>query len=286
MAQFNYEQYAAQQAARKTSSNTQNSDSARAEVHFFGEFMKNDGDVAVVRFPYRAMSEVMFETTHLVDYPGRKFKARVSCGGNDCPICSQGVKIDTRCFVKGLIYVADDSGKMTCYNAVWDRPSAYADIELKNLINEYGDLTQVLFKIRRTGAGTSTRYTTSIVLPNNSIYNDTTCPADFTELNSVDPSRILCKTVAQYNAALNPNAAAATAENTDAAQTVEGTNVPYVAPVREVPVQTVPAYITQPAQQATMPPATPSYAAPAAAPSAASAPQTEAPVRQQRKYAF
>ena len=273
MAQFNYEQYAAQQAARKTTSNNQSSDNNnRTEVHFFGEFMKNDGDVAVVRFPYKALSDVVFETTHLVDYPGRKFKARVSCGGNDCPICQQGVKIDTRCFVKGLIYVADDSGKMTRYNAIWDRPSAFADIELKNLINEYGDLTGVLFKIRRTGSGLSTRYTTSIVLPNNSIYNDTTCPADFSELDKVDPSKVLCKSIAQYNAAFNSdsgNAAEAPVANTSVEPSAAIPNTETATPVSAAPAYVAPAVTEQPAV---------SNPTPAAQPS-------EAP-RQQRRYTF
>lgn len=273
MAQFNYEQYAAQQAARKTDGNSQNSGN-RTEVHFFGEFMKNDGDVAVVRFPYAAMSDVTFETTHLVDYPGRKFKARVSCGGDACPMCAQGIKVDPRCFVKGLVYVADDSGKMSRFNAVWDRPAPFADIELKNLINEYGDLTTCLFKIRRTGSGTATRYTISIVLPNNSIYNDTTCPADFSELNKIDPARILCKTVAQYNTALNPGAAAASQTiNEEPTQVVnEPSAIPNMA--SNTSVATTPIYSApETSAQTTMP-----NPAPAAQPS-------EAP-RQQRRYTF
>lgn len=204
MAQFNYEQYAAQQAARRNTSNSSNNSGTRTEVHFVGEFIKNDGDVAIVRFPYRSMSDITFETTHAVDYPGSKYKKRVSCGGDGCPICANGIKIDTRVFVKCLAYVADDSGNMARYNAVWDRPSAFADIDIKNLINEYGDLTKCLFKVRRNGTGTATRYTISIVLPNNSIYNDSTCSADFTELNSVNPAIMLCKSIAQYNQAMNP----------------------------------------------------------------------------------
>lgn len=271
MAQFNYEQYAAQQAARKaasTSGDSKNTNS-RPEVRFFGEFMKNDGDVVVVRLPYKSMDDVMFETTHLVDYPGRKFKARVSCGGNDCMFCQQGVKVDTRCLVKGLIYEADDSGKMNRYNGIWDRPSAFADIEIKGLIKEYGDLSQALFKIRRTGSGTGTRYTISIVLPNNSIYNDTTCPADFSELDKIDPAKILCKTIAQYEAALNPNAANQSTATPEAA--------PVANPVDQI--RSTPAYTnTQPVEAATERVVEPS---PAAAPTSAA--DTS---RQTRRYVF
>ena len=272
MAQFNYEQYAAQQAAQKTSGGNQTSNN-RTEVHFFGEFMKSDGDVAVVRFPYKAMSEVMFETTHLVDYPGRKFKTRVSCGGDSCTICNEGVKIDSRCFVKGLIYVADDNGKMNRYNAVWDRPAPFADIEIKNLINEYGDLTACLFKIRRTGTGTATRYTISIVLPNNSIYNDTTCPADFSELNTVDPAKILCKTLAQYNTALNPEAAKSS-ENTQAA--VTATPVTEAHTYAQANVNTVPNTVQSTVVE------TPTNAFSEAIPNTTPA----EPARQQRRYTF
>ena len=285
MAQFNYEQYAAQQAARKSSNSSANNggNSERTEVHFFGEFMKNDGDMVVVRFPYHSMSDVTFETTHTVDYPGRKFKARVSCSGNNCPFCEQGIKIDTRVFVKGLLYVADDNGNMNRYNGVWDRPSAFADIEIKNLINEYGDLTNVLFKIRRTGSGTATRYTTSIVLPNNAIYNDTTCVADFSELNSVDASRILCKTVAQYNQALNPQA------NSNDSAAARSNSVPQQAsqPASSAPVAQPAPYVPQQEENAVQP-AAPAFAAAANyAPAAPQAPANpaEAP-RQTKRYQF
>lgn len=285
MAQFNYEQYAAQQAARKTSGNSNGGSGTRTEVHFVGEFIKNDGDVAIVRFPYTSMSDITFETTHPVDYPGSKYKKRVSCNGENCPICESGVKIDTRVFIKCLVYVADDNGNLAKYNAVWDRPSAFADIEIKNLINEYGDLTKCLFKIRRNGTGTATRYTISIVLPNNSIYNDTTCSADFTELNGVNPAIMLCKTIAQYNQAMNPSTAAnaSTAAESAATPAVTSTSNPPAAFNNPVTQEENPVQPSTPAFAQTAAPVNTTAAASVAATTTTPAAQPE---RQQRRYQF
>lgn len=269
MAQFNYETYAAQQKAR--SANNSNGGPSGPEVHFMNEYLKNDGDVAVVRFPYTSMSDISFETTHAVTFPGKKYPSRVRCAGDTCQFCAQGVKLDTRFFAKALVYVVNDAGNVQIVNTVWDRPSAFADIDIKNLIQEYGDLSQQLFKIKRNGTGTATRYTISIIM-NATVYNPAVYKADFSELNKVDASKILSKSIAQYNEAANPSAAATA--NVAAPATTAATAMP--------------------AMQA---PAANTYTAPAAAPrndeppfavaTPASAP-AETPVepRRQTRYQF
>lgn len=215
MAKFSYENYAAQQQARNTNSASNGGNGVT--VHFMGEYLKEDGDVAVVRFPYRSMDDISFETTHSVTFPGKMYPSRVRCSGDGCQFCKEGVKLDIRFFVKALVYVVGSDGNVASINAVWDRPSAFADIDIKNLIQEYGDLSQQLFKIKRNGKGTSTRYTISIIM-NNTVYNPEIYKADFKELETVDATRILSKSAAQYNAAINPAAAntAQTPNNTDA----------------------------------------------------------------------
>lgn len=207
MAKFSYENYAAQQQARNANAANNNG----VTVHFMGEYLKEDGDVAVVRFPYRSMDDISFETTHSVTFPGKTYPSRIRCSGDGCQFCKEGVKLDIRFFVKALVYVVGNDGNVNIINAVWDRPSAFADIDIKNLIQEYGDLSQQLFKIKRNGKGTSTRYTISIIM-NNTVYNPAVYKADFSELDTVDAVRILTKSAAQYNAAINP-AAANTAQN-------------------------------------------------------------------------
>ena len=204
MAQFDYNTYSAQQAARRAnSSNT--GGRTQSQTHFVNEYLKNDGDSVVVRFPYHSMDDIKFETTHTVTFPGERFGKRVRCEGADCPLCKQGVKVDVRFFVKAIVYVTDPtSGGVTLVPSIWDRPAAFADIDLKNLIMEYGDLTESLFKIKRNGSGLDTRYTISIIT-NKAVYNPEVYKADFTGLESIDPVRILTKSIEQYMKALNPS---------------------------------------------------------------------------------
>lgn len=267
MAQFSYENYAAQQKARGT--NNSNGGPTGPEVHFMNEYLKNDGDVAVVRFPYTSMADISFETTHAITFPGKKYPSRVRCAGDNCQFCNQGVKLDTRFFAKALVYVVDEAGGIKIINTVWDRPSAFADIDIKNLIQEYGDLSQQLFKIKRNGTGTATRYTISIIM-NATVYNPAVYKADFTELNKVDASKILSKSIAQYNEAVNPSAATA---NTTAAASTPVTAMPAMQPVAE----STPGYVA--------PNAAPVYNQAPAAPVNAPA-ETPVEPRRQTRYQF
>ena len=204
MAQFSYETYSAQQAAKRASAGT-GSSRPQSNTRFVNEWLKNDGDTVVVRFPYHSMDDIKFETTHTVTFPGERFGKRVRCEGDNCPLCKQGVKVDTRFFVKAIVYVTDPTnGSVSLVPAIWDRPAAFADIDLKNLLTEYGDLTESLFKIKRNGSGLDTRYTISIIT-NKAVYNPEVYKADFTGLEGIDPTRILTKTVEQYMKALNPD---------------------------------------------------------------------------------
>lgn len=200
MAQFSYEAYSQQNTKRTTSAGG----SRQNPTHFINEWLKNDGDSVVVRFPYHSMDDIQFETTHTVTFPGDKYGKRVRCEGPDCPLCKQGVKVDTRFFVKAIVYVTDPvNGTVSLVPAIWDRPAAFADIDLKNLIAEYDDLTQNLFKIKRNGSGLDTRYTISIIM-NKTVYNPEVYKADFTGLNDIDPVKVMTRTVEQYMKALNP----------------------------------------------------------------------------------
>ena len=243
MAQFSYEAYVAQQEARKA---TNGGNGMGPQVHFMNEFLKNDGDVAVVRFPYHSMSDITFESTHSVTFPGKKWPTRVRCEGPDCPLCKQGIKVDNRFFVKMLVYdvVNEASDSVQPLNVVWDRASAFADIDIKNLMQEYGDISQYLFKIKRNGQGTATRYTISIVM-NTTVYNPEVYKADFTELNKVDAAKILSKSYKQYLEAVHP-------EMVQQAQTTQVNAQPaYIAPAQPAqPAYTAPAQPAQPAQPA------------------------------------
>ena len=207
MANINYEQYAAQQAARQTSFDGQ----PRVDIHFAGEFLKNDGDSIIVRFPYHSMADIEFESVHNVVFPGKRFGSPVRCDGDGCRLCAEGQPLTVRFFAKFISYHIDPAtNQVTLVNTVWDRPAAFADIELKNLMQDYGDLTTHLFKIKRNGTGTSTRYSISIIT-NTAVYNPEFYKSDFTELDTVDPKKILSKSVEQYDMACGLKEASTTA---------------------------------------------------------------------------
>jgi len=107
-----------------------------------------------------------------------------------------------RFFVKAMVYTSDDAGKVTSLPGIWDRPAAFADIDIKNLIQEYGDLSDNLFKIKRSGTGLNdTRYSITIIL-NKTVYNPEIYKKDFTGLETIDPPKILTKSIEQYLAAI------------------------------------------------------------------------------------
>ena len=200
-----YQEHLARQAANRQA----NGDGPT--IHFMNEFLQNDGDVAIVRFPYNSMNDIVYTATHNVAMPGAPFGRRVRCAESaDCELCAQGIKVDERVFVKFLVYTIDDAtNTVVLNNTVWDRPAAFADIELKGLMEEYGTpaggLSNVLFKIKRNGSGKSTRYNMLPVV-NTNVYNPAIYKADFSELNSIDAEKVLSKSIEQYHAALNPNA--------------------------------------------------------------------------------
>lgn len=210
MAQFNYKEY----EASKSTKQSQGGQGQGVKTRFVGEFLKADGDSVVVRFPYRTMDDVEFESTHLVKgvFPGDLYGKRVRCGGEgNCPLCAQGVKTDIRFFAKVIAYNPTENG-VELVPCIWDRPAAFADIDIKNLMAEYGDLTENLFKIKRNGNGTATRYTINILM-NKTVYNPDIYVKDFSSLASIDAARILTKTVEQYMEAVNPGSTQANVQS-------------------------------------------------------------------------
>ena len=231
MPQYSYEQHIAQ---AKQNNNT----NLGPQVHFLSEYLKNDNDVVVVRFPYRSMADVYYVPTHLVQMPGSPYGKRVRCTGDaNCELCAAGIPVQERVFVKMLAYVTNENtGAVEAQNVVWDRPSAFGDITLKGLIDDYGDLRQHLFKLKRSGSGNQTRYTPNIIL-NTAVYNPNMYKADFTELDQIDASKILSKSITQYREAMNPKASEVKQEVNEQVITNTPVQQSYAAQVENVTPQ-------------------------------------------------
>lgn len=199
-----YQEHLAKQAARGINSNRE----SNVKIHFMGEFLKQEGDTAIVRFPYHSMNDIIYTATHVVPMPGAPYGKRIRCTEDlNCEFCAQKIRVDERVFLKFLVYTVDEAtNEIVINNTLWDRPAAFADIELKGLMDEYGDLTQSLFKIKRSGAGKNTRYTI-IPIVNAAVYRPEVYRADFTELETINAESILSKSAEQYHAILNPSQA-------------------------------------------------------------------------------
>lgn len=209
MPKFNYNDYMSKTQAKKETAPTQEK-SGFPKVEYLSKFLKKDGDYIVVRFPYSTTDDFDVVHVHNVMFPNIKYAQHVECTRNDddpvdnCPLCKEGNKIVDRFLVKAIAYVhdVDESGKsiIKITPVVWDRPFGYAK-ELANKINEYGDLKEHLFKIKRSGTGTATVYSTDIVL-NKAVYNPEVYKADFSTIEKVSPIRLCVRSIDKYNSVM------------------------------------------------------------------------------------
>lgn len=266
---MNYTAYKATQAGRRSNNGGGSSD--RPDVHFASEFLGTDGSSVVVRFPYHSMDDILFVPTHAVEWPGRRFGARVKCDEeHPCPLCEEGMTADIRVFVKFIAYTVDANNTVVLNNVVWDRPAAFADIDMKSLFDEYGDISTLLFKIKRSGTGTGTRYNIQPII-NKDVYPDALYVANFSELNQIDPIFILTKSQQQYQEMLHPELAEARKNQQQASTPTEApaaqTYAPPTTPAQETaqPTYTAPVTFTAPPTfntQPTEPPTAQSTQAP------------------------
>ena len=135
--------------------------------------LKNDGDEAIVRFMHDDVASFDIVTTHNVTING-KFRS-VNClrGPRDpmenCPLCATGANTQNLMFIHLIEYVRDDRGNIVPVPKVWSRGLSYAT-RIKSLINEYGPLSQCLFKIHRNGAAGSRDTSYDILFAPDRIY--------------------------------------------------------------------------------------------------------------------
>lgn len=141
------------------------------QVGFF--VLKNDGDEALVRFMYESADQFQLVTVHNEEV-GDKIR-KINCIRephepiDKCPLCRKGGNTTTRFFIHLLEYKRDENGNIYCEPKVWERSFSYAN-QLKSLIDEYGPLTQNLFKVKRNGAAGSQDTTYSIMYAAPQVY--------------------------------------------------------------------------------------------------------------------
>jgi hypothetical protein len=168
---------------------TSNQSQKEYKVGYFS--LKDDGDEAAVRFAYSSVEEFNIVTVHVIkttNKEGKELYKRVSClrESHDplskCPLCLAGNKVVDKFYVKLIEYVKDENGVVTPKARVWERPAKFAR-ELKSFIDEYGDLTNFIFKIKRRGNRGSMDTTYNIIpVPSTSpIYKPEIYVKDFSD---------------------------------------------------------------------------------------------------------
>lgn len=133
--------------------------------------LKNDRDSAVVRFMHDTVESFDVVDLHEVDAGGKRRKVACLCKSGEsvenCPFCAAGLPLKQRMYIHLLQYEVDASGKVIAVPRVWDRPVSYA-YKMRDFINNYGPLSDMLFTIVRNGAAgdTSTTYNEMPAMPN------------------------------------------------------------------------------------------------------------------------
>ena len=181
MAKFTMESYEQQQEQKSVSKDY-------AKVGYFNS-LKNDKDEAIVRFDYSNANEFDLLVAHRVKVGD--FYRYISClrEANEpiekCPLCQANEKVTLRFFVKLVEYVKDENGNIIPTAKIWDRPASFAK-DLKGYIDEYGDLKNLVFKIKRNGAKGDMHTTYTLVVPNQTVYNEANYVKDFTAFDTLD----------------------------------------------------------------------------------------------------
>ena len=163
-----------------------NENSNGNSVGFFS--LKSDGDEAIVRFAHDSVESFEILTTHDITLNG-KFR-KVNCIRDpeepieNCPMCASGKNVKQRIYIRMVQYVVDqNTGNIVAMPKVWDRPASYAR-KLKSLMDEYGTLTDFVFKIKRHGASGSRETSYDILFCNPTNYDVNRYVKDFSAFDN------------------------------------------------------------------------------------------------------
>ena len=181
MAKFDFENYEKQQTQK-----TEKQDYAK--VGYFNS-LKNDGDEAIVRFNYTNASEFDLLAAHN-EKVGDNYRY-ISCLRSatepieKCPLCQRGDAVTLRFFVKLIEYVKDENGNIVPVAKIWNRPVNFAR-QLKAYIDEYGNLKDLIFKVKRHGEKGSLQTNYDIIPANRAVYKENIYVKDFSAFDTLD----------------------------------------------------------------------------------------------------
>lgn len=206
MANYNFDNLRQREESSKEESNRNNA----WKISFFG--LKDDGDTAIVRFPYESSKDFEFATVHSVKI-GKCYR-NINCLTDSsnpnikCPLCEKGddkVKQSRlRFFIKLISYVKDEKGNIIPEAKTWDRPASFAN-ELNTYYENYGNLSDIVFMLKRHGERGSMKTTYSLLPLKAEMYPENVYKKDFSAFNDFKFSNwiIMNKTAEEMDAFLS-----------------------------------------------------------------------------------
>lgn len=166
MAQISYD------AFKSVSENVSNAaTTAPSGVGYF--YLRDDGDEAIVRIMHNSPEDFDIVAVHQVAVDGRT--RNVSCVRDPddfvdrCPLCQANFPLRYRMYVHLLVYTTDENGQLVATPKVWDRPASFS-ANLSDKYNEYGPLSNLIYKIKRHGKAGSTDTTYEVFPANAQVY--------------------------------------------------------------------------------------------------------------------
>ena len=137
-------------------------------VGFFN--LKEDGEEAVIRFVLDSVDDMEIYSVH------------------KCPFCEKDAQVNKtdksfapsqKIYIKMLQYEPNGDGTYTPHAKIWERSAYVYAPKLKNYIDTYGDLSNIVCKVVRNGRAGDMK-TTYEIMPgiNPSKFNEQTCPID------------------------------------------------------------------------------------------------------------
>lgn len=173
MAIIKYDPNAPRESARETS-----------KVKSF--YLKNDGDEAIVRIMLNSTDEFHVMSVHPIKVAD-KFRT-VNCLRNAsdpinvCPFCEAQYQLKNSFYIPMLRYDRNEQGQIITTPVIWERPMGFCNT-IRDLINEYGALSDCIFKVKRNGAKGSMQTTYSIMYCSPTVYKPELFPKEDTAFN-------------------------------------------------------------------------------------------------------
>lgn len=178
MGQINFEFWKNKQASasKKQSTATTQQNGDKPYVGYFT--LKNDKDTAIVRIMHDSPEDFDMVVGHRITINDKL--RLVSClnekaGDDKCPLCAAGKKTEDKIYIHLIEYTKDANGQIVATPKVWERSAYYANTLINN-INNYGPLSDCIFKITRNGVAGSKKTTYDLMYANPNVYTNEMYP--------------------------------------------------------------------------------------------------------------